>query len=303
MQLPAEHRRYPREVVDARSRRRHAPGHEDDFAQLPEPEPAQDSSIEGGRESISARAPFLERIFHVFRSGRSQKGAFITDSVSDSFFSPFLIDDETEESINLLQFTFNLMAKHIMSLDPGKLETEMLKKEYLTFMKGVVSPPLNLPGTPYRRALKVIGLLICNCMAVLGVFFSEFLQRDLIFVFFSSSVVSNDDLEVHRAENGGTEAENRSRRRRFRRRRSARLGVEALKSLDGANPRPDSELAVRRPRDVVGGDSFGHLLPPRLSCRHPAVIGESPEKISDEDFSFFFSLISRSSKSRKNTSI
>ncbi|XP_028097708.1 alpha-mannosidase 2-like [Camellia sinensis] len=52
------------------------------------------------------------------------------------------------------QFTFNLMAKHIMSLDPGKQETEELKKEYITFMKGVVSPPLNLPGPPYRKALK-----------------------------------------------------------------------------------------------------------------------------------------------------
>ncbi|XP_028116156.1 probable protein phosphatase 2C 64 [Camellia sinensis] len=46
------------------------------------------------------------------------------------------------------------MTKHIMSLDPGKQETEELKKEYITFMKGVVSPPLNLPGTPYRKALK-----------------------------------------------------------------------------------------------------------------------------------------------------
>lgn len=54
-----------------------------------------------------------------------------------------------------MQFTFNLMAKHIMSLDPGKVETEQLKKEYITFMKGVVSAPLNFPGTAYRRALKV----------------------------------------------------------------------------------------------------------------------------------------------------
>ena len=54
-----------------------------------------------------------------------------------------------------LQFTFNLMAKHIMSLDPGKPETEQLKKEYITFMKGVVSAPLNLPGTAYRKALQV----------------------------------------------------------------------------------------------------------------------------------------------------
>ncbi|XP_050230443.1 steroid (22S)-hydroxylase [Mercurialis annua] len=52
------------------------------------------------------------------------------------------------------KFTFNLMAKHIMSLDPGKAETEELKREYITFMKGVVSAPINFPGTAYRRALK-----------------------------------------------------------------------------------------------------------------------------------------------------
>ncbi|KAI4386752.1 hypothetical protein MLD38_004659 [Melastoma candidum] len=52
------------------------------------------------------------------------------------------------------KFTFDLMAKHIMSLDPGEVETEQLKKEYVTFMKGVVSAPLNLPGTAYWKALK-----------------------------------------------------------------------------------------------------------------------------------------------------
>ncbi|XP_062102387.1 cholesterol 22-monohydroxylase CYP90B51 [Humulus lupulus] len=62
--------------------------------------------------------------------------------------SVFSAQDEAKK------FTFNLMAKHIMSLDPGVPETEQLKKEYITFMKGVVSPPLNLPGTAYRKALQ-----------------------------------------------------------------------------------------------------------------------------------------------------
>lgn len=44
-----------------------------------------------------------------------------------------------------------------MSLQPGKIETEKLKKEYVTFMKGVVSAPLNFPGTAYWKALKVIN--------------------------------------------------------------------------------------------------------------------------------------------------
>ncbi|KAL0918145.1 hypothetical protein M5K25_010136 [Dendrobium thyrsiflorum] len=53
------------------------------------------------------------------------------------------------------KFTFNLMAKNIVSMEPGERETEKLRKEYITFMKGVVSAPLNLPGTPYSKALKV----------------------------------------------------------------------------------------------------------------------------------------------------
>ncbi|XP_020702495.1 cytochrome P450 90B2 [Dendrobium catenatum] len=52
------------------------------------------------------------------------------------------------------KFTFNLMAKNIMSLEPGEPETEKLRREYITFMKGVVSAPLNLPGTSYWKALK-----------------------------------------------------------------------------------------------------------------------------------------------------
>uniref|UniRef100_A0A453IKZ7 Cytochrome P450 90B1 n=1 Tax=Aegilops tauschii subsp. strangulata TaxID=200361 RepID=A0A453IKZ7_AEGTS len=53
-----------------------------------------------------------------------------------------------------VQFTFNLMAKNIMSMDPGEEETERLRLEYITFMKGVVSAPLNFPGTAYWKALK-----------------------------------------------------------------------------------------------------------------------------------------------------
>uniref|UniRef100_A0A453IJV7 Cytochrome P450 90B1 n=1 Tax=Aegilops tauschii subsp. strangulata TaxID=200361 RepID=A0A453IJV7_AEGTS len=42
----------------------------------------------------------------------------------------------------------------IMSMDPGEEETERLRLEYITFMKGVVSAPLNFPGTAYWKALK-----------------------------------------------------------------------------------------------------------------------------------------------------
>ncbi|MED6151746.1 hypothetical protein PIB30_085389 [Stylosanthes scabra] len=62
--------------------------------------------------------------------------------------STFSAQDEAK------RFTFNFMAKHILSLDPGNVETEHIKDMYANFMKGVVSVPLNLPGTAYRKALK-----------------------------------------------------------------------------------------------------------------------------------------------------
>ncbi|CAL9198466.1 unnamed protein product [Musa hybrid cultivar] len=62
--------------------------------------------------------------------------------------SPFSAQEEAKK------FTFNLMAKNIMSMDPCEPETEKLRLEYITFMKGVVSAPLNFPGTPYWKALR-----------------------------------------------------------------------------------------------------------------------------------------------------
>ncbi|KAJ9564329.1 hypothetical protein OSB04_000295 [Centaurea solstitialis] len=82
---------------------------------------------------------------HLFREVENNT-LWVLDSWQES--SSFCAQEEAKK------FTFNLMAKHIMSLDPGKPETEQLKKEYVTFMKGVVSPPLNFPGTAYRKALK-----------------------------------------------------------------------------------------------------------------------------------------------------
>ncbi|KAI9089304.1 hypothetical protein K1719_029583 [Acacia pycnantha] len=51
-------------------------------------------------------------------------------------------------------FTFNLMAKNILSLEPDHPEAEALKKAYAHFMKGLVALPLDFPGTAYRKALQ-----------------------------------------------------------------------------------------------------------------------------------------------------
>lgn len=79
-----------------------------------------------------------------------------------SYSSPAVFSAQHEAK----KFTFNLMAKNIMSMDPGEEETERLRREYITFMKGVVSAPLNFPGTAYWKALKsraaILGVIERN---------------------------------------------------------------------------------------------------------------------------------------------
>ncbi|ONK76129.1 uncharacterized protein A4U43_C03F24240 [Asparagus officinalis] len=52
------------------------------------------------------------------------------------------------------KITFNLMVKNILSMRPGEPETERLRFLYMAFMKGVISLPLNFPGTAYRKAIQ-----------------------------------------------------------------------------------------------------------------------------------------------------
>lgn len=52
------------------------------------------------------------------------------------------------------KITFNLMVKNILSMNPGEPETEQLRHLYMSFMKGVISLPLNFPGTAYKKAMQ-----------------------------------------------------------------------------------------------------------------------------------------------------
>ncbi|KAJ4963621.1 hypothetical protein NE237_023560 [Protea cynaroides] len=109
--------------------------------------------------------------------------------------STFSAQDEAKK------FTFNLMAKHIMSMDPGKPETEQLKREYITFMKGVVSAPLNLPGTAYRKALqsrttilKVIERKMAERMQKMNEGDCERLENDLLGWVLKNSKLSTEQI-------------------------------------------------------------------------------------------------------------
>lgn len=53
------------------------------------------------------------------------------------------------------QFTFNVIVKQVLGLTPKEPQTTKILEDFLTFMKGLISLPLNVPGTPYARAVKV----------------------------------------------------------------------------------------------------------------------------------------------------
>jgi hypothetical protein len=57
---------------------------------------------------------------------------------------------------NILQFTFNVIVKQMLSLTPENPVAVRILHEFSTFMKGLVSVPINIPGTPYAKAVQVI---------------------------------------------------------------------------------------------------------------------------------------------------
>lgn len=68
---------------------------------------------------------------------------------------PHFIDSKYGLSV-ALQFTFGVIAKQVLSLGPEDVEFIEILHNFETFMKGLVSLPINLPGTAYARAIHVI---------------------------------------------------------------------------------------------------------------------------------------------------
>ncbi|OVA17629.1 Cytochrome P450 [Macleaya cordata] len=52
------------------------------------------------------------------------------------------------------KFTFNFIVKQIISMDAEEAEATTILEDFHTFMKGVVSLPLYIPGTAYAKAVK-----------------------------------------------------------------------------------------------------------------------------------------------------
>ncbi|KAG8384892.1 hypothetical protein BUALT_Bualt04G0165500 [Buddleja alternifolia] len=52
------------------------------------------------------------------------------------------------------EFTFYIMLKNLLNMDPEDSVAAKILEDFLTFMKGFVSLPLQIPGTAYAKAVK-----------------------------------------------------------------------------------------------------------------------------------------------------
>ncbi|KAH9327104.1 hypothetical protein KI387_007282, partial [Taxus chinensis] len=83
-----------------------------------------------------------------------------TDFLHDIEWNAVYVFDRWNHEQNIVvceearKFTFNVMVKQILSLKPESPEALQILGELLTFMNGLVSLPLNIPGTRYARAVK-----------------------------------------------------------------------------------------------------------------------------------------------------
>ncbi|KAE8695273.1 CYP724B1 protein [Hibiscus syriacus] len=65
------------------------------------------------------------------------------------------------------KFTFNVIVKQVLGLTPQEPETSKILQDFLTFMKGLISLPLYIPGTPYARAVKARSRISSTVKAII----------------------------------------------------------------------------------------------------------------------------------------
>ncbi|KAJ0988007.1 hypothetical protein J5N97_006363 [Dioscorea zingiberensis] len=113
-----------------------------------------------GKNSLSMLAgddhKSLRSIIFNFLNGERLRTAFLDDAeqvmslLMSSWKDGSLISAKNEA----IKFSFYVMIKEILNVDPGEPEMDKLMREYNELIKGIAAIPLNLPGTSYWKALK-----------------------------------------------------------------------------------------------------------------------------------------------------
>jgi hypothetical protein len=63
-----------------------------------------------------------------------------------------------------------VIVKQVLGLSPEEPVTARILEDFLAFMKGLISFPLYIPGTPYAKAVQVIiqHVFISTCHACIN---------------------------------------------------------------------------------------------------------------------------------------
>ncbi|KAK4845683.1 hypothetical protein QYF36_007777 [Acer negundo] len=65
------------------------------------------------------------------------------------------------------KFTFNVIVKQVLGLTPEEAVATKILEDFLTFMRGLISLPINIPGTPYARAVKARSRISSTVKAII----------------------------------------------------------------------------------------------------------------------------------------
>ncbi|KAL1104501.1 hypothetical protein V6Z11_D04G069500 [Gossypium hirsutum] len=139
--------------------------------------------------SSNSMGSFLQE--HCSRYGRVFK--------SHLFGSPTIVSCDHELNMVVLQneeklfkFTLNLMVKHLLSIEPEEPLAFKILEDFLTYMKGFVSLPVYLPGTPYASAVKARARLSATVREIIKERRKE--QLGLVKGDFLDAILSKENL-------------------------------------------------------------------------------------------------------------
>ncbi|XP_059281919.1 cytochrome P450 724B1-like [Lycium ferocissimum] len=65
------------------------------------------------------------------------------------------------------KFSFNVIVKQVLGLTPDDPRSATILQDFLAFMRGLISLPLYIPGTPYARAVQARSRISSNIKAII----------------------------------------------------------------------------------------------------------------------------------------
>nr|WNO50332.1 cytochrome P450 CYP724B1 [Petunia x hybrida] len=89
------------------------------------------------------------------------------------------------------KFSFNVIVKQVLGLTPEDPQSASILQDFLAFMRGLISIPLYIPGTPYARAVQARSRISTTVKAII-----EERRRHMQYGGSSDNSKRNDFLEI-----------------------------------------------------------------------------------------------------------